>query len=83
MSQINIHRPAALPTTLPITLLPRGSLIFSQSERVTGNNIAESWEGLLICAIDDKNIDCFKASDVSLDLHRSLRASGAVLFLVG
>lgn len=83
MRRINVHRPTALPATLPITPLPQGSLICSLSKRVTGNNIQESWEGLLIGAINDKIIDCFKVSDISVDLEKEHAASGAVLFLVG
>lgn len=79
MRRINVHRPAARPATLPITLMPRGSLICCLSTRVTGNNTEErrSWEGLLIHAINDKSIDCFKDSDVGSDLERLLCNVGA------
>lgn len=64
---INVNRPAAQPTTLPITLMPQGILICFLSKRVTGNNIQErrSWKGLLINAINDESIDCCKVSDGS------------------
>lgn len=42
----------------------------------------QSWEGLLIHAINDTNIDCFKDSDGSLDVERLLCTSGVVLLLV-